>query len=113
MLLSLSIADMMVNNKQQKEIRDKETIWSEFSSQELLDYCLANRQKSEQFSDWIEIEFFYELPSLQIIEIGSLFNKNSSTWCHTETQNVHPTLERDCIVFRFSRTKYFSRTHFR
>ena len=31
--------------------------------------------KSEQFSDWIEIEFFYELPSLQIIEIGLLPNE--------------------------------------
>ena len=35
----------------QKEIQAKETIWSEFSSQELLDYCLANRPKSENFSN--------------------------------------------------------------
>ena len=31
--------------------------------------------KSEQFLDWVEIEFFYELPSLQIIEIGLLPNE--------------------------------------
>lgn len=31
--------------------------------------------KSEQFSDWVEIEIFYELPSLQIIEIGLLPNE--------------------------------------
>ena len=83
-----------LDDKIQKEIQAKETIWSEFSSQELLDYCLANRQKSEQFSDQ-----YYLVREEQ----SGDSNCDSSEWENesSDSDNGQPDLNREAAKCRF------------
>ena len=80
-----------------KGVQAKETIWSEFSSQELLDYCLANRQKSEKFSDQ-----YYLVKEEQ----SGDSNCDSSEWenesnCSSDSDNGRSELNREAAKCRF------------